>query len=169
MKVTVPDEMCSDFFLLQEIDTSQVSGWNHKVQFRLFPYDLAYFLNMYAYQPWLQCEQHIPLILTRWSEVQRECQHFFKERKNKAAQHLMKEGSAIFLCALFWTNGQPVQLNEWARYTESFSIKPVNLNERLQFILENPTLYPAFVQLGELFTEWNKQYAIYMMKKRLRS
>ncbi|XXM74208.1 YpoC family protein [Lysinibacillus sphaericus] len=108
--------------------------------------------------PWEEEEHAVSEILAAWNEVQ----DVIKERialRDGSERLLMKRGIALFYMILFWSNSQPVVLNEWKRKVEELSLKPVNIEERLSFIRDNSRLHHSYVQLSGLFQEQHKQFA----------
>ena len=73
-------------------------------------------------------------------------------------QRKMVKALSLFMKLLFWSNGSPVTLNNLKKDLGNLSIKPINIVDRLSFIMENPSLYPSFLQLSELFVEQHKAY-----------
>jgi hypothetical protein len=108
--------------------------------------------------PWGKEEYAVGEILAAWNEVQ----VIIKERftlRDGSERLFMKRGIALFYMILFWSNSRPVVLSDWKRHMEDLSLKPVNIEERLSFIRDNPRLYHSYIQLSELFREQHKQFA----------
>ena len=65
----------------------------------------------------------------------------------------------LFFEFLFWTNEREVP--NFIPTKQDFStlhIKPINLTERIFFILSKLEHYHSFIQLSQLFDEFTKQY-----------
>ncbi|MFL8937016.1 YpoC family protein [Rossellomorea oryzaecorticis] len=107
--------------------------------------------------PWDHEEHSVSEVLAAWNEVQGMLKERFKSR-DATAQIAMKKGIALFYMILFWGNSHPVVLNGWKLQIKDLSLKPVNIEERLSFIKENPHLYHSYVQLASLFQEQHKQF-----------
>ncbi|MEH7108578.1 YpoC family protein [Bacillus sp. JJ1764] len=100
----------------------------------------------------------ISSILKEWEGIQPSIEKSFRERNQIEAKKLMDKGIQLFIEFLMVANNQP--------YSDQFSIpyqklewKPVNLEERLKFIMSRPNLHHSYRQLSELVTEQKKQLA----------
>jgi hypothetical protein len=70
----------------------------------------------------------------------------------------MKKGIGLFLQFLFWSNDK--QIAVLANTSLSLlEVKPVNIDERLGFIISRPNLFHSYRQLSELMVEQEKLYA----------
>ncbi|MDZ5473222.1 hypothetical protein SM124_16005 [Bacillus sp. 31A1R] len=121
-----------------------------------FMYELAYYCNISMLQPWNSIEETIPCLIEEWKLLKDKVEQLFKMRNTKEVTEPMKQGIALFIQLLHWSNGLPVCLSP-IQY-EQLTIKPVNVKERLEFILSRPHLYHSFIQLVELMTEMEKQW-----------
>lgn len=108
-----------------------------------------------AYKPWEQSEQYIPFLFKRWKQINEQLAHHFRDRKIKEIRTYMEEGVGIFIVFIHWLNEDVVQSTSIPS-SYPFEYKPFNVEDRLTFILENITLYHAFIQLSELFQEAKK-------------
>lgn len=124
-----------------------------------FLYDCAFFSGVNSLTPWNSRETSIPVLLQKWEELQGSLRNHFSKRNKLEAALLMKLGTAFFLEFLFWSNGKPVRLYPQIPY-EELQIKPVNIEERLDFIIARQNTYHSFMQLVELFKEMEKVYEI---------
>ena len=168
VQLIVPSELRFALFFSEEsvrINQNEVKVWNEASSCTTFPYDFVYFHGIEAYHPWEYAEKHVPFLLNEWKKIDVECQNLFSERKTKQALEPMKEGIALFFTLIFWIHSQPVQLKDWEHIVNQLAIKPVNLVERLSFIVQRPALYHSFIQLSELFRELEKHYVKSMIKK----
>lgn len=104
-------------------------------------------------------------ILEEWGELQQSLHNLFKERNKELVKEPMQRGIALFIEFLQWVNGNPVG-KEHAMNYEQLRIKPVNIEERLSYILTRPNAYPSYMQLIELMKELEKQYEKSMAIKR---
>lgn len=129
-----------------------------------FKYDIAYYQGIAPHQlPWEQTSDTIPLLLASWKEKETILNSLHEDRNRKEAKEQMIPCIAWFLQLLFWMNEQPVRsLTDWKRDAAYLKWKPVNVEERLEFVLKKPELYHAFIQLQQLFTESAKLF--YKMK-----
>lgn len=113
-------------------------------------------------QPWLHEEHGMPLIAAEWSRLKVRLEEKFQQRDRKVHDE-MKAAIALFFMELFWSNKLPVQLNGWQQEVKKLDVKPVNIGERLGFVLKRPYSYHSYVQLSELMAEQKKQAAIYKL------
>jgi hypothetical protein len=112
-------------------------------------------------------EEAISLLLADWNHVNAELEILYRNRDQKNTIHGMKKGIGLFIQFLFWVNEKAINLKDFEPL-ESLDIKPVNLDERLGFIIRRPSLYHSYRQLSELMIEQEKLYAKKnIVKKRL--
>lgn len=111
-------------------------------------------------QPWLKEDKGQAYIKQEWAKVQTVLEGKFRER-NGDIKNEMRAAIALFFMKLFWSNGSPVQAVNWEHLVQRLAIKPVNVEERLGFVLRRPFAYHAYVQISELMTEQTKQLAKY--------
>jgi len=133
----------------------------------LFPEDYHFYTGQNREQsyPWMEGQEKIRKLIKEWQELKPAISGLFGERKAKDASRLMTKGCALFLQFLFWSNGRPVCMEGMEEKIDELQVKPVNVGERLQFILSHLKLYHSFLQLGELFVEQEKAYAKYLVIK----
>jgi hypothetical protein len=89
-----------------------------------------------------------------WKEEKQVIEEIFKKRGKAKAR--VQKGISLFIQLLHLVNDQaevidPLDLSQ-------LKIKPINVQERLDFIIKRPSLYHSFIQLNELMTELEKQY-----------
>jgi hypothetical protein len=112
-------------------------------------------------------EENFSLYLAKWDGIRLELETFYRNRDQKSTLHLMKKGIGYFVGYLYWTNDRLVHSQE-PTPLHQLEIKPVNLEERLTYILSRPNLFHSYRQLSELFTEQEKLFAKKnIVKKRL--
>lgn len=154
-KLLITLELAHPFFFSQQ----EIVVENPKKPFDLrenFLYELFYYNGIRIDRPWINPEETIPILLIEWQKVKDQLHSLHHNREHNNIAQIMKKGIGLFLQLLFWSNGHPVQLKD-----PSFSqmdFKPVNVQERLEFIISRPKLYHSFVQLTELINEQEKQY-----------
>ncbi|HAQ06841.1 MAG TPA: hypothetical protein DCR24_04665 [Bacillus bacterium] len=109
--------------------------------------------------PAKQVELLTQKLLQNWNQSRIELEGLFKNRDSEQALNVMTHAIELFKEFLYLSNGHRSngEIN-----IEDFSIKPVNVKERLNFIISRPRLFHSFVQLSELFFEQEKQYAKYV-------
>ncbi|MGE7878385.1 YpoC family protein [Peribacillus muralis] len=167
LSLKVPKQLNHPLFFPEKeiiIETEHYAAWSESIPFEAFPFEVLYLNEVVSYTPWTKGAEHVKEILENWKQIETECRLLFSERKAGQTLELMKRGISLFLAAVFWLHGRPVMLRAWQEQMESFHTIPVNVTERLAFILSRPAFYPSYRQLSELFQEFEKQYAKYMMK-----
>lgn len=173
IEIRIPPELQNSLFFAEEsisIDMDKIKEWTEPSTFTHFFYELVFYQRIDAYKPWMQSKTHISGLFKKWEEIKRECEALFSKRKAKETRKPMKEGIALFLTILFWTHHKPVLLKDWNHAVKELKIKPVNLVERFNFIIQRPSVFHSYIQLSELFLELEKQYEkSKVQKNRLRS
>ncbi|CAN7348884.1 YpoC family protein [Rossellomorea sp. LjRoot5] len=130
-----------------------------------FAYEILYYNGRGADSlPWLVQGAWMKDILMEWKKEEDYLKGLFKSR-SKGIVEWMRKSICRFYVLLYWSNKHPVNLNHWQSSIDHFSLKPVNVIERLTFIRNNPALYHSFIQLSQLFEEQHKQYAKYQALK----
>jgi hypothetical protein len=156
-RLQVPQQLFDPFFI--EENEALVYPERYMDEAHYFAYEILYYNGKGAEEsPWLDPDKSVELVMDIWNKQQEIIIERFKFR-DKSVQHHLKKGIALFYMLLFWSNSVPVSLKEWHLECEKLSLKPVNIQERLCFIRQNPNLYHSFVQLSELFRELHKQIA----------
>lgn len=102
-------------------------------------------------------QQRIAKLLEEWEKVKKELEELFAERDHKSAVQPMKKGTDLFLEILICVNKLSFEPSHNLHY-ENFRIKPINVADRLNFIIKRPGLYQSFIQLTELINEIHKQF-----------
>lgn len=161
--IKIPQQLQSSYFFkdktvplrldkLASIETVLVS--------EQFPYELAYYAGYQCEKPWNNDQLAVSQLVTDWPNLEKKLAQAFEERDSNECAKLMKLGIAIFIQALFWTNNLPVALTKIDENVEKLEWKPINVGERLQFILSRPNFHHSFIQLNELMKELKKQFYI---------
>ncbi|MEA3319070.1 MAG: hypothetical protein U9Q88_03500 [Bacillota bacterium] len=129
-----------------------------------FKFDIAYYLGVAPDQlPWEMPSDSIPHILTSWKKKEILLNSLHEVRNRKEAREQILLPIAWFLQLLFWMNAQPVRgLFDWKKEVERLKWKPINVDERLEFVIKKPEMYHSFIQLQQLYTECAKLF--YKMK-----
>lgn len=105
-------------------------------------------------------------IFKLWKLQKAELSKHFKVRDRRSAKPLMVEGIGWFVNVMFWTNDTLlVRLTGIIEDCSQLPLKPMNVNERLAYILQVPDQFHAFIQLSELYEELEKQWYIANRKK----
>jgi hypothetical protein len=112
-------------------------------------------------------DQAISNLLSDWERIKVELETLYRNRDQKSTLQGMKKGIGLFIQFLFWSNDRQINSKEPVSINQ-LVITPVNLDERLAYILSRPNLFHSYRQLSELMTEQAKQYAKKnIVKKRL--
>jgi hypothetical protein len=113
-----------------------------------------------------QHKEQLEGIFTEWREKSPQIASSFKKRDRKSAKDPMYHLFVRFLEALYIGNGYAAERvsSDWKNTLMNFQNKPVNAIERLSFIEEQPDHYQSFIQLSELFSEWEKRSVILMRR-----
>lgn len=87
----------------------------------------------------------------QWEQLQHQLTELFKH-KSESKKELMSSGIQLFESILVKVEGITFQKEGMAQYT----VAPLNVSERYDFVLGNSGNYAAFRQLDELFKETKK-------------
>lgn len=107
-------------------------------------------------------------IFNEWKEKSPFIADCFKKRDRNKAKEPMEYFFKQFLMALFignWKTVDDLDLLKWKENVKKLDGLPVNAIERLSFIEEQPDHYQSFIQLSELFSEWEKKSVILLKRK----
>jgi hypothetical protein len=169
--IHIPEEFHILPFFSKEIkeltyDSSQ--SFEQALQAVHFLYDIADYHKMDLYKPWEEIETAIPLVFESWKKNKENIAALFRLRKREETKAPMVLYAAHLISSLYWMNEGPVlTLSELESSLSRLTLKPVNLEERLGFILQQPNHYHSFIQLSELYEETEKLFFKAMvMKKR---
>ncbi|MED1863702.1 hypothetical protein P4V41_09595 [Fictibacillus nanhaiensis] len=100
-------------------------------------------------------------IFAEWKEQSQEIALFFKNRDRKSAKEPMEYFLQQFLRTIYSINGaHMLQSSNYRNDLKKFKHLPVNAIERLSFIEDQPDHYQSYIQLSELFSEWEKKSVI---------
>ena len=114
--------------------------------------------------PLAEIEELSHKIIQRWKQSRLALEGFFKNREGEKVLPIMKDSIELFYEYLFISNGKKVngKINDYL-------VKPVNVQERLNFIETKPRLYHSFVQLAELYSEQEKLFAKNMALNKIKN
>lgn len=116
------------------------------------------FLEKYIYDSKLENQEAILALLTEWKIVKEQLEVLYQNRDQKNTLEGMRKGISLFIQYLYWTNDQPLMPSR-PFSLHLLEVKPVNLEERIGFIISRPNLFHSYRQLSELMTEQEKLYA----------
>lgn len=92
-----------------------------------------------------------------WKKSVEELEAMFQARNTNESAALLEYGLSLFIELLHLTNELTISSEE-VNFGD-LKIKPINVEERIKFILSRPGSYHSFMQLTELFKELEKLYA----------
>lgn len=94
-----------------------------------------------------------------WNNKFDEIAGIFQRRETKLAKDPMIEFTDIYISCLFALNHKREEEVKDLQVITQLERKPLNLSERLGFIIDSPNHYHAFIQLKELYIELLKMTA----------
>ncbi|RNA69183.1 YpoC family protein [Alteribacter keqinensis] len=117
-------------------------------------------------QPWTAPKDSVTKILKEWKETGEPLiREAFKKRDKEKARPLMVNYTARYIQAMIWAKGEPVtDLIHIERDIGNLQYAPVNIEERLSFVINTPAHHHAFITLSQLFDESKKKWAVYFLK-----
>ncbi|MEH7386242.1 YpoC family protein, partial [Bacillus sp. JJ1521] len=89
----------------------------------------------------------------KWNDRKELLMRLFQNRDKEAIMDPMNEAIYDFLTLLFFVNGEERTPDKKRLQEDIMGLenRPINLDERLSFILKKPNQYHSFVQLNELY------------------
>ncbi|KAB2338289.1 hypothetical protein F7731_01620 [Cytobacillus depressus] len=155
--IPVPNELKNPFFFSNEhiiVKRDELIDLNVS---HPFLYEAAFFSRVEAVKPWEIQDQSLLAVINEWQLLKITIENYYKNKEQAKVLVPMKRGICLFLQYVYWANGLPVTLSNDHAF-QQLKIQPINLSERLQFIMKRPTLFQSYKQLVELMVETNKQY-----------
>lgn len=162
-RISIPPQLqLNYFFEHQSIDfhVENVKKNDELIISDWFPYELAFYSKIESYRPWEDASNSVLQLIHYWKQLHKRLADLFEKRDRLNVHRPMKQGIALFIQCLFWMNDVPVIFSEQSIKIVNLKWKPVNVKERLEFIIHQPNYYHSFVQLNELMNELEKQYHI---------
>lgn len=117
--------------------------------------------------PWKNAEKATAAILKMWeTEGQPFLITCYDDRNRRKARPLMIYFTSRLIQALFWAGGNPVPgiMDKDLLKLKWMPYAPVNIADRLSFILASVDHHHAFTVLDQLFEEAKKKWAVYYLK-----
>lgn len=128
-------------------------------------FDVMDYIGVKSLKPWEQPFTYVPIIFYKWNADEEQIMQLIANRNQKEALQPMKHHILSFIAALFWLNGQPVAgLNNLSECVKQLKIKPVNVEDRVAYLMSAPNHHHSFTQLKQLFIELKKKYAVMKMR-----
>ncbi|MBM7703321.1 YpoC family protein [Metabacillus iocasae] len=138
------------------VERSELKEVKQVIQSTIFAYDMG----VQSEEPWKKQSDYMPTMFQVWREQKDFIADLYKKREATYALDPMRHAIANFISALFWTNGVNVpRLTHLEEDLNKLTYKPINVYERLAFVMKKPFLYHSFIQLGELYQELERLYA----------
>ncbi len=92
-----------------------------------------------------------------WKNIEKRLGELIRIREKQEMTVLMDKGLSLFAKQLLLVNNmEPISENV---FSKELQIKPINVEERLNFIQGRQGSFHSYKQLVELFKELEKQYA----------
>ncbi|WP_078546142.1 YpoC family protein [Litchfieldia alkalitelluris] len=110
-------------------------------------------------KPWEDRNQMIPILLESWSETSDMLSNLFKRRVRNETRGPMLQSISLYIQFLYWVNEQAVPgLQNIVSDMLKLEYTPINIEERMAFILSRPDSYHAYIQVSQLFEEGKKYF-----------
>lgn len=105
-------------------------------------------------------QNEVIALIDEWKNKSSYISDLFHERKYKEASLPMEESAKNFIQLLFILNKEVwnSEINGLTRL-KTFTYKPLNIEERIQFVLTHSHQYHSYIHLNELYKEAEKLYA----------
>ncbi|WP_299094134.1 YpoC family protein [uncultured Metabacillus sp.] len=119
-------------------------------------------------KPWMNPERTIPTVIEQWTKIMTSLHKAFTNReKGLQKEENMIHSISLFVISLYWANQKPVSsLLPAEMMISQLPLKPANCEERLSFIINKPSGYHSFIQLQQLFSEFEKMFSKSLAIKR---
>ncbi|MCQ2009158.1 hypothetical protein NOM01_04010 [Sporolactobacillus sp. STSJ-5] len=165
-KLEIPESFrVSPFYKNQQLIESAFI--EEEVTFQIpFLYDLCYYANpqILPVWPWNKEENYFH---EYWMKQRESIRELFHIREQKKAKDPMLLSISAFIDQLFWSIGHSVNtLNSQQLFLgiQLLPFAPLNIEERLSYLLSQPDRYLSFVQLDELEQEFTKKRSSYLRR-----
>ncbi|WP_455661393.1 YpoC family protein [Pradoshia sp.] len=150
-------------FSYNQLQAESLGVWDVKLLDFGFPYDEL----GNGYEPWQDFASVQADLWDEWEAVAEGTEERLAKRQTKEIGPYMQKGIVLFLSILFWSNKTSVHLDNLEEEIRSLPHKPVNVDERISYILNRPNTYPAYMQLKSLMDEQKKMVAKLIALKKL--
>lgn len=165
VNIQIPASFQHDiFYTVTQIEVDEKTDRKTAALSYPFWYEIAYENGIAGTPPWQEnINQHIKAFMQWWEEHLPFLDECWDERDKEKAAPYMRLGLAHWLCTLFWMNERPVpsaEPEELIAESRKLAHKPINVEERLSFLLEYPNYFHSYLQLKELYTEVKKKEAL---------
>ncbi|MCO7125768.1 hypothetical protein NIE88_08290 [Sporolactobacillus shoreicorticis] len=132
-----------------------------------FLYDLCYHANPHtlSFWPWSKKENYFH---EYWMKQRESIRELFHKREQKKAEFPMLLSVSVFIDQLFWSTGRPVDSLTDQRLLQGIQLlpfAPLNIEERLVYLLRQPDRFLSYIQLDELEQEFTKRHSAYQKRR----
>ena len=135
------------------LNESDYKSWSISSVNQGFPYEYFFYTNKDIYRPWEDFSLIRKQLSEQWTESVQQLEVVFSNREKNKIQPNMLKAITLFLSLLYWSNQLPVNLKDFPNKIKDLKGKPVNVEERLSFVLSRPNFYPSYMQIKSLMDE----------------
>ncbi|PYZ94549.1 hypothetical protein CR194_03175 [Salipaludibacillus keqinensis] len=113
--------------------------------------------------PWHEPKRAINQLVDRWNNQGKPyLARCYQQRNRLAARPVMIQYTAYFIQGMHWIDGQPVtSLRSIMTSLKDLPFSPMNVEDRLAFVLTTVDHHHAFITLTQLYDEARKKWALY--------
>ena len=140
-------------FSYDQLNESDYQNWFIRSINSGFPYEYFYYNDKHLFRPWEDFSLIRDQMSEEWKTLVQQLEVVFSNREKDQIKPYMQRGITLYLSLLFWSNQLPVNLIGFPNNLKGLKGKPVNVEERLAFILSRPYFYPSYMQLKSLMDE----------------
>jgi hypothetical protein len=152
--IKIPEEW---FILTDQREMEWIDEYNDTFNPKIpLLYENANLKGLATFIPWTIPDETVPKLLLEWNRIREELKEGFTKRDLSKTERPMKKGIGLLFEVIYWTNHQPVDVQ--TDVMESLQIKPINIRERVDYIILNPNKFHSFIQLSEAFIEMEKLF-----------
>ncbi|RSL33427.1 hypothetical protein D7Z54_10700 [Salibacterium salarium] len=168
-ELVIPDQLAVlPFYASRYLEFKEEWGDNDFVQYP-FLAEILWHNEKIIIPPWNLPLRYVPQIHYAWEEEGQWIESYFSKRDRKAARPYMIKHTANLLSAISWMNHREVPTASPDLLQTEFNKMnkvPMNMGDRIRFIVQNPDHYLSFNQLKGLFIESKKQFAMVKIEER---
>ncbi|TGA97039.1 hypothetical protein E4665_13445 [Sporolactobacillus shoreae] len=164
--IQVPESFCFPPFYGEEASLIKQGPSSEVTQYPFY-YDIMYHIDPSSCAPW-PWETETDYLRASWEKRRPAIRDTFHRRSANEARTPMILSLAEFIDQMFWVSGQPVRSlspDQLITGLQSFAYAPLNLKERLGYIIDQPDRYLSFIQLNELQDELKKKLSVYRKQR----
>ena len=153
-KMTIRELTLEPFsFNYEQLKEHDFMKWNDSTFKHGFPYEYFFYKNKGLYRPWEDFSFIREQMTKESADIIQQLEVLFSNRQKDEIKPYMLKGIVLYISLLYWSNQLPVDLSCFPESLKNLKDKPVNVEERLPFIIARPYFYPSFMQLKSLMEE----------------